>query len=235
MNILIIGDSLSYPRLHKDQLIADSWPRKLFEKTSAYIWNRSIPGATSATLIKDLDCLGFYCSKFSNNFDAAIVQVGIVDATPRDFSLLLQRILNKVPFLFRNYVANALSYFKKVLGFKSSPWVSVAQFRENIISIIAALSGMTKSVVFIKIAPPQHYLCSNVPGVFKSVMLYNKVLDDVQGYSLGGTQVYILSPWDSLSHERLASMILSDGHHLSAEGHVFLGEKIGDLIDSITS
>ena len=85
MKILIIGDSLTFAH---GVNIDDTWPF-LLQKNGHKVTHRGRGGSTIAKVLDELHEIKDWSNEKTNKyplyFDICIVQVGIVDATPRPF------------------------------------------------------------------------------------------------------------------------------------------------------
>lgn len=228
MNILVVGDSLSFPRGHKSQRVGETWPPLLQRGLSAYVWNRSQPASTSKTVLENLQQLNFYCAYPTSKLDAIIIQVGIVDATPRDFNLLIHRAILRLP-KGKSAVRTAFRALSKTLHWKRRPWISTKEFKLNLSKIIRLCAEIAHAVIFVSIAPPRHHLLSNEPDLPELVKTYNQTMQ-ASVLAFGENFAMFIDPWQTVSDLQMDSLLLADGHHLSYEGHLHLAQSLGEFI-----
>lgn len=221
-HILVIGDSLSLPRHHKAQQIEDTWPFRLADLLSCYVWNVSRPGATSFDVLRLSQSLESYVRKFAN-FQVAVVQVGIVDATPRSLGPFAYWLYQNIPRGSR-HVSAFFRVLRRLLFLKDKPLVSDVQYGKNIVEICELLQTMYDLVILVKIVPPSHHLL-NVPGVEKSVEIFNNEIDGAAG-SPRLTSTRVCNPWT----QSASTLVLPDGHHLTNAGHQALALAIQRVI-----
>lgn len=212
--ILIIGDSLPHSRIHKNQLIESSWPYLLTEKDDCYVMNVALGGSTTNQALKIINSLsGYYVANRDDvkQFDAVIVQIGVVDCTPRP-PKVMSFILKHVE---KNIQRRLLRYIPK------APWVSRQKFRKNIEEIQCKALQFSDKVVFISIMRGCGNFVKNVPDVNRYVDKYNKIIESVANKSK------IVDVDQSKSHKLI---LLDDGHHLSSYGHHEVFKRIRTLI-----
>src|SRR6185312_5176013 len=81
--ILILGDSLPFPRPHKGQPVNVTWPALVkAQLPDADVWLRATPRSCILDVIKEF----FFFTDSLPDFDFVVVQTGIVDCAPRPYS-----------------------------------------------------------------------------------------------------------------------------------------------------
>lgn len=225
-SILILGDSLSFPRAHKGQCLHETWPAIIQARTRQYVWNRSKVKATSRDLLAASAETIHYCATDSpNSFTMIVVQVGIVDATPRMIGLRLTELLDAMPrggTRLAQVIARAKAFFRV----DAKTWVSEHEYYENLKAIADNGLLLAERVVFIHIAPPMHYMKKNIPASAESVKRFNVMITRLaEEYAKNQKNVYECNPFSS----DCGKLILPDGHHLTIIGH----ERVADEITLI--
>lgn len=218
-SILVLGDSLAFPRAHKGQKICETWPVLLQSHfADAYLWNRAYPASTSYDVIVNIMQLLDYCRLDYPQFDLAVIQVGIVDATPRELPKYVERLLSVLP-RGRTRIGNMITAFRKSFRIRQQPWVGLQDFERNICEIADASLILAEKVYFVCIAPPQHYLLINCPDLDKDVVLYNLAIERAL---LNRPMCTFVNPFLIDASDSL----LKDGHHLTLIGHQLIAKTI---------
>lgn len=207
--VLVLTDSLGLPR-EKPEVCAyeQTWPVLLKQNSDFIVHQVSIGGGTSSDLVRQIE----YHQSF--NPDIVIVQVGIVDCAPRFMTRLELEIVKKIPFLGRKLIKSLNN--NTVRKFRNISYCSPKAFENNINKIQHAFKD--KEVFFIGILPAADTYESILPGISANIKLYNKILSGQQGFL----------PMDLIP----SSCIMSDHHHLNANGHTFVYSKILQQINS---
>jgi len=215
--ILVLGDSLTFGRPKYQIFNEDTWP-SLIEAAGHRICHRGKGGADSLAVLNEARHLyGYMVDGISSKrppFDLCVVQVGIVDCTPRLFTRKLSYIIGLFPggaeMVSR---LSRLGFLVRLIG---KPWVSLAKFEKNITNILGICSQLATRVVFIEIARPAHFLIDNCGDFSSTVDQYNLVMRDASKDSY-------LPIYDNKDS---GDLLLPDGHHLTKDGH----KKIADNI-----
>jgi hypothetical protein len=224
MKLLILGDSLAFPRYHKNQKLEDCWPVLLQKSFSnALVWNRARSGSTVLDVQDELKKLvGFFGD--SKQFDFVMLQVGIVDCCPRsnsEFDRAISKYLLDFPkfgvFLHNKYLEYS-SFVRKKMGI-DFPKVSLVTYSRNLKKVIQMCMLISKQIVLVTIPRPCKYLVVNEPGVLNLYFGYNHEMIEVARTQ---ANCIFLIDWPDNSND----FILEDGHHLSNEGHQYLARQI---------
>lgn len=206
MEILVLGDSLPFGRPKYGICRDKTWPYLLRLELNAHLCMRARGGATSNDVLLEAAGLdGFWFGSLrARRFDAAFVQVGIVDVSPRLLPKPLYPYASKIPGFSR---LQRSRWLHKVVG---RPWVSSDQFAQSIAKIDELLGRLADQVFFIEIAMPGHYLKQNV-GDFSSLVSRRNLL--ISG-CIGERR--FVPCWGGVA---VPQYLLPDGHHLTEEGH----------------
>ena len=212
LEILVLGDSLPFGRPKYGICRDKTWPYLLRRELDAQLCMRARGGATSADVLAEAVHLASYWfgSLQARRFDAAFVQVGIVDASPRLVPKRLYSCASRIPGFSR---LERSRRFHEVFG---SPWVSSDQFAEAIAKTDELLGHIAEQTFFVEIAMPDHYLKENV-GDFSSLVLSRNLSIS----SCIGEDRFIPC-WGGRA---VPQFLLPDGHHLNAQGHQVVANK----------
>lgn len=215
--ILILGDSLTFGRPKYQINNNDTWP-DLISAAGFKVFHRGRGGGDSAAVLDEAKHLYGYMidgvCDVQPPFDICIIQVGIVDCSPRLFSRKFNRILKILPG--GGMLLARLSRVGSLIRLVGKPWVSLEKFEHNVISILDLCSQLANNVIFIEIAKPAHFLIDNCGDFSEVVTQYNSVLSNV-------TKDSYLSVFEGLD---LGELLLPDGHHLTKVGHKAIAEMI---------
>ncbi len=206
MEILVLGDSLPFGRPKYGICRDKTWPYLLRCELDALLCMRARGGATSLDVLAEAASLsGYWFGPLqARRFDAAFIQVGIVDVSPRLLPKPLYPYASRIPGFSR---LQRSKWLHKVVG---KPWVSSGRFAQAIARIDELLGRVADQVFFVEIAMPDHYLKQNV-GDFSSLVSRRNLL--ISAY-IG--QKRFVSCWGGVA---VPQFLLPDGHHLNEEGH----------------
>ena len=122
--VLLLGDSIAFSRSNHAQIFSDAWPVKVKEALPDYdIWQRCRPAATILEVKNEFGLFKSHIAEFS----PVIIQVGIIDACPRPFPYLFQRLLSM--FASPEVLRWIGSRYHRLLKFRSRPGISEQEFQ----------------------------------------------------------------------------------------------------------
>lgn len=202
----MISDSLALPRGKPEKVkFEDTYFAKLQnEYSNLTFMPMFIGGAT----------LSFLCDQVSYliefNPDLVFIQSGVVDCAPRAFKQLELQIIRKIGLRIPKTVIKKLREYRKV---KYTP----PNYFHNRIKDIIQLFGKEK-VYWISIMPACEEWENLVPGITKSVELYNSILNQELQQHL-------------LCSEANLDWLMSDFHHLNTLGHQCVYSAINSIIE----
>lgn len=218
--ILILGDSLTFGRPKYQIYYEKSWPG-LLQTQGFDIFHRGQGGADVVAVLQEASRCKSYMSSMASDgympFKYCVVQVGIVDCTPRVFSRKFIGLSAKIPGLRK--MVSCLSSRKSLVTKVGRPWVNERLFQNKLTELVKTLKTLCEVVVFIEIARPVHNLVLNCGDYSSAVAKYNDILRSLPG-------VYFLPVFDA--NERY--YLLPDGHHLNAAGHELIAQSLLRLV-----
>ena len=142
--------------------------------------HRGRGGATINKILYELTEIGDWDKDTQDNklcpFDLCIVQVGIVDVTPRPINKSVTYFIRHVPLI--KSVLFKLSRSKNFLKYFGKPWTSETVFLKKFNLLREKINNFAKKTIFIEIARPTHYLKENCGDFSEKVKKYNKILDN---------------------------------------------------------
>jgi hypothetical protein len=218
MNILVLGDSLSFGRPKHNIFPENTWPFILEKKITGRMVLRSRGGADVFYLCSDLSQLRHYYPNMY--FDITIVQVGIVDVTPRLLTKRMRKIIGL--FLFLKNLIVVASRNKKIVENFGRPDNSESKFKEGIESLSSLLKDLSKNVIYLSILQPTGFLLDNCGDFSGQVNLYNQALKRV----VGGDYLDLHESFD------YTKFILRDGYHLNTFGHMHVANLISKKVSA---
>ena len=210
MKVLILTDSLSLPRADKNETV-------FYEQTYPYLIKKKFPeitfltigigGATISDIIRQID----YYKVFEPTI--FIMHCGIVDCAPRVFKKWESSLLKKLKFdfLFNPFTSTIRKYRKL-------KYTSAKLFDIKCRLILKTFSNSNTLLYAIDILPAHKNYEILLPGVSKSIKLYNSILN--KHFNIISVQDFDLS-----------KDVLTDYHHLNSSGHNKLFEKIELIIE----
>lgn len=201
MRILVFSDSLSLPRSQPETCLHEqTWP-ELLRKKGYEVCLSAIGGAT----VKDLLKQTFYFQD-RRYFDLVVVQCGIVDCAPRFAKRWELKILQSLG-KFGSWGMKLLNR-KSIRNLRKLTYTSEKNYREGIQRLENAFDT---PVVFVEILPASSSYETQLPGVSKNIEVFNTILRSRRHISMKDIPT---------------NGIMSDHHHLSAEGHAYLADRI---------
>ena len=206
MEILVLGDSLTFGRPKYNIYRKDTWPYLLADKLNCSVAMLGKGGANIKDVYLQSESLNYYWfnSKPVDKFYSIFVQVGICGVCPRLVPKYLNRVACKIPgfhFLQRQKIAYS------IVG---RPWISDKNYLIFLSKLLNNLEKMSDKIFFIQTTYPAHYLKENIGDFSSKVKLRNDILEKTIG-----TKRYI-SCWEKNS---INDYLLPDGYHLNALGH----------------
>jgi hypothetical protein len=201
MKLLIFSDSLSLPReIPEVCKYNETWPERL-RMSGHEVCISAIGGATINDLLKQT----FYF-KNSANFNAIIVQSGIVDCAPRFVKKWELKVLQSIPYLGSKILS--LLNSNTVRRVRKITYTKVSTFEKALVRFELSFSC---PVFFIEIAPATKEYERQLPGVKKNIDCYNQLIQQHKHISL---------------HNLPQEGLMTDGHHLNPLGHLFIAQQV---------
>ncbi|RJE77350.1 hypothetical protein BGP78_09055 [Pseudoalteromonas sp. MSK9-3] len=207
--VLILTDSLGLPRSPPEETVDDDvWIYKLTDAFSSTCSFRMLRqrALDSSRLIENIDS----SLKAYKNVDFVILQVGIVDCYPRAISKENLRWINKTPKWVQNFIhkrvkANEQYYIER----DDNRFVKPNEYLKN----IEKLKNVFPSSKFlvVPIGPACESYAKKNSKLKASIEQYNHIL--AKSFPTG----YLSKTFEGVI---LEDMYISDGHHLSKQGHI---------------
>lgn len=210
--ILIIGDSLCLPR-DKPEIVNynETWPYLLKQSGKYEIFQLALGGGTIVDLYEQISYYTII------NPDIVIVQSGIVDCAPRALKRLERDIVSSNKLLSELF--NRFMPINKLRKLRNVTYVNKSDFESYIIKIVKSFNNV--KLFWIGVLPAKLEYEKIVPGITKNIIEYNNIIN-LKSKEL--TFKYIST---ELINE---NCIMSDNHHLTKLGHVWLYQKLISLI-----
>ena len=227
--ITIIGDSLSMSRSENGITYKTSYAYLLQEllKTDYHIVNKAKRANTIKSQVKRQY---LYDDILTTDGRIFIVQLGIVDCSPRLFSNNQQRFLQFISHLF---IIRLLIKFKSKYRFfftKHFPkvYVSPQDFKMNYNYLLETIFCKTNAekVFIINIADTNLKNKLRSYGFEKNIESYNKILSELNRKYFDRTQIIDLNKITKNNPDYL----LEDGIHITANAHREIADKIYNSI-----
>lgn len=211
MKIAVFTDSLGLPR-DKPEVVdyTSTWVSLL--KQNHNVYQVSIGGGT----IEDLYNQAAYLNSFNPDF--VIIQSGIVDCTPRALTKTESHILNKYKITQKILTLILKEKTTKFLRkHRRCKYTSIVKFLEY--AKMFKLTFNESKVIFVGIMPASSNYEKKVPGVTKSINLYNKKLSEIFKENFIETSCFSFDK------------IMSDNIHLNLEGNRLLASIVEKKIN----
>jgi hypothetical protein len=203
--LLILGDSLSLPRLQPEFCgLEDTWPNLL--KPQFQIHQVSLGGGTIGDLFRQVE----YHKAFAP--DIVVLQSGIVDCAPRALSIFELEFISKIWGIQSIVLSFVKKHSRSIRSWRNKTYTSPSLFSNKLNEIKTAFPN--SQLIVVGILPPCQEYEKIVPGVSVRIKQYNIILREV------GSENFI--SLDTISRD----CIMSDFIHLNKKGHLFVYEKI---------
>jgi len=236
MRIVVLADSMAMPRLEQGCMIYwdDTWPYLLEQSLrNRGIESEVINCASRSRTADTLTGLDFLEHIIWKRPQAIILQVGIVDCTPRVFSKREKKLLNYpfVPARLRDWLVNYRSarrprlVKRNPLGKVDTPPEKFRDFLAHFFSKVTALESDIQLIVLPVVANiPMMEMRS--PGYGENVRLYNDIL---KSCSLAAKACW-LDPGELFAEAEVRNHFCADGYHLNEAGTRRIAAAIGSLL-----
>lgn len=212
--IIVLTDSLGLARkAPQSVLLEETWPCLLKSALATNeLYQFSMGGATSTDLLEQ----GQYWMHGVRPVDWLIVQAGIVDCAPRAFSKrerVLQQVFSVLTRPFPKFSKFAFEYIRRS---RQVSYVDAKSFRGNVEKLKHLADEQRAKLLWLPVLGAGFYN-GILPGVDKKIAMTNEILQAELG--------------DGFIDVKLgAECFMSDGHHLVAEGHRILADRIFNYI-----
>jgi lysophospholipase L1-like esterase len=231
--ILLVGDSISMVRPKEEILFQDLYIIKLNVKYPCnIIVNAALRSNDTRNILKE-HFLNEYVIPLSP--DIVILQLGIVDASPRIFTkneklilsiLSKSRIMNPLARKIIEYRSKRRYKFTKN---KSFSYVPLEDFKKNLELFLFKCKELNPNVQFIvvNICKPGKFMIERNFGIDSQIINYNKALSDFSkrnNFQLIDTYLFT---------SKNSETILPDGYHISAMTHLFLYDELCARLRSV--
>jgi lysophospholipase L1-like esterase len=228
VRILILGDSLPFPRPHKGQPVDVTWPSLIKARIpDADVWLRATPRSCILDVIKEY----FFFTDSLPAFDVVIVQTGIVDCAPRPYSRWIYKFLETFLGMAKLRKIERFAH-DHLLWLYGRPWVSQNAFVQGIRQIVETTHGKNPALttLFVPIAPPTRTIVQTLTGIDHAAALYNRIIErEVSALK----KEFLCDCVQPFSNRDPFEITIEDGHHLSVVGHRLIAEALVTTIKNI--
>lgn len=244
--VRIYGDSLSLPR-HADGVSFSAtygetfcaWLRSESGGQGVSLYNRSRGGATAPVLARLAEEDTAYFGKSTSQL--VLVHCGICDCAPRPIPLWLRHGIGRMPGRVQGSAIRLLHDARPWLQRRGFVWrhTKPELFQTVVTAWLKELAAFAQAVFVINIAPPTGAIEEHSPGLARSVVLYNELLQRAVG-AAGPGHVELVDVHRMLLNvpgamQRCINQV--DGHHLTVDGHALyleaLQERYRGMSDSL--
>lgn len=207
MKILVLSDSLGLPREEPEYCGYNSVYSSLLKRKGHIVHQVSIGGATSADLLRQMT----YHKVFKP--DVVVLQVGIVDCTPRFATKVELALFKRLGWLGQKTMK--LLNNRKIRRLRKISYVTIEKFKSNVKNIVHSFSN--SRVIILGIVPAKKEYEVILPGVTKNIELYNNFLKTVGNHYVDMEVIKNTG-------------VMSDFHHLNDKGHMYVYTKLLDVL-----
>lgn len=229
----VYGDSLSMPRIGDGIPCNVTYPElaKLeLEKVGHVVrlYNRSRGGVTIRELAEQSQSDSTYFGEADRT--VFVIQCGVVDCAPRPVPPTVRDGISKLPGRVRRRVIEFLHSHRSQLVRLGPPWRETAPdaFRKTLSAWLASTASEGLRTYIFNVVPTTEEMDSHSPGFSASIRLYNDMLRTAVS---GSERARLLDVHTAISTDPggMARYVNpSDGHHISAEGHLLYSRMLLD-------
>lgn len=214
--LVILGDSLSMPRINDGVLYEDSYPSILANSIDFEVINRS---RRANDTNEQLKLQNSFDDVTSIKPDIVVLHLGIVDCSPRLFSRLGNKVINKLKYI-NKYIIKIMSknrfFFTKLF---KKVYVNIDKYKSNMEQIIDFLKENNVEHIFIiNICSTNKENSLRSFNFEKNIEDYNNVIDEVAKK----TRVTIIDMRKYTPEE----ILIQDGIHLNKNGNKIIADSI---------
>ncbi|MBT7608701.1 MAG: hypothetical protein HN576_03025 [Bacteriovoracaceae bacterium] len=222
MKLLLLGDSLGYPRPDRSILDEQTWNHLITKilkknKPDLDVFCYFTGGAHSKELLSMR--IGGYLAAYDP--DIVVLQVGIVDCASRAMSENMLKVVSVIPFISRLVRMVIKKFHRQLLSIRNVHYVYPNEFRTNLVKLKESFSPA--KFIVIPIAPVTEEYIEFMPRVGENVEKYNRILEEVFGDSFL-KELYKNFP--------AKDIVLEDHHHLSILGHQLVSKSVKHFLES---
>lgn len=229
---LIVGDSLAAPRLRLKY--SDTWICSLKAAFPALDFNILVEGgrttrflALNPTRMADGRLVHDEYSLEAFEPRVVILNLGIVDCAPRIFSRRESFFVARLPGGVREPLVRMAKRIRPRSDLRA--YVPPGEFEENVLQYLdRCRKSNVEKLVIIGIPTPDSRALSNNAGLAEAAVIYNQILVRL-------CEKFDFSSFIDPLHpsERVSSLYLEDGYHLSKLGHAAVFNAIAPLLEEI--
>lgn len=224
--ILLVGDSISMVRPNEGVYFQDLFVTKLnIEFPGNIIVNAALRSNDTQNILKD-NFLNEYVYPLAP--DIIILQLGIVDASPRIFTRkekILLSLLSKNSIM--KPLANRIIKYRSERRFeftkkRAISSVTLSDFKNNLDNFLTICRNCNSQVSFIiiNICKPGDFMTERNFGINSQIMSYNSVLTNFSEHN----HFQIIDVYNYTSEN--ADTLLPDGYHITRKTHIYLYEQL---------
>ncbi len=222
----LLADSLGLPRNIDDIAISETYPEMVrIELAKINPHNVVYTDARHARKMPDgLEIWENYFCMY--DLTHLLIQIGVVDAAPRVFTLRENRFVSSIrPRFFKSFVISTASrhraWFVKT---RRKVYTKPKAFEESFRTLVEAASAQGVSIAAMSICHTHDALCKRSPGFNENMDKYNDILEKI-GQNCG---CEVLKPIPDDVNP--ADVLLTDGIHLNSNGASYFNDRIVDWI-----
>ena len=225
LNLYIYSDSLAFRRIGQSQDLSFTYPFKLKELVEMNLGIRTnllVRGGGGVDIKQIGETVRRDTGYFGGDDQAlniAILQFGIVDCAPRPITYVLSPLLRNLPVVGPKLLAILVKHRRGLQNLCSYNITSKGRFKKEYASIIYTCHSVQIGTLAVGMPLPPLSIEHRSPGFRRSASIYNDLIRDVIPESFCDIEQHMT---ESLRE----SLLLSDGHHLTEEGHRFYAEKL---------
>ncbi|MGR5287484.1 hypothetical protein ACP3V5_19370 [Vibrio maritimus] len=209
--VLLITDSLGLPRIEPEKVIDEqAWPNLLTkERDDCDFYHFSRSGLDSRTLVEELKgTLGAYQP------DVIVLQVGIVDCTPRVLRLSELSIIRRIPIISGLVQRIVTKHRAKIIQLRKVQYVDLTSFKKNLIVFKTFFNDCR--ILALPIVSNTECAQIRTPNIAQEIVAYNDALSSL---------------FEMINIGQLKENdFMSDCYHLSPSGNELVSLSVSEVL-----
>lgn len=232
LNLLVYCDSLAFRRGGQSQDMSFTYPfvlRNLVEKAWNVRVNLLLRGWRGIKIADIREIIGRDSCFFGGDAEAlniAVLQFGVVDCAPQPATYLFAPLLRKMPFVGARILAVLERHRRRLQILCSYRPTSMRRFRKEYALIVRICVGAKIRPIAVGLPVPPLAIEHRSPGFRRSTSQYNELIRDVIPESFCDIERH-------MSESLRDTFLMSDGHHLTEEGHRLYAKTIFDQLGKL--
>ncbi len=218
LRILLVTDSEALPRSAIGLGLEDTYLYRL--ERAASLWVLSWGGCWIGDITDRALNVASYLPPAT--FDLSIIQLGIVDCSPRPVPYFCRHQVDRLPGSIKKLVIKGLHYLRStILKVGYTQYTPIDEFTLHYARLVAGLAEKSRNVVAIGIASVNELVARQSPQLVEQIAIYN-------------AEIRKIAP-SFIDLAGLEEDTLTDDAHINALGHDYIWQCLVPVLQSIVT